>query len=220
MKKLLVVFGFLALGATASFGAAFSGTQCVAGTTLATLAAFGTTGCEVGDKIFSNFVYTPTGSDPAAGTVAIGIDNNSGIQQYGLQFQSNGAVWTSAGFTLTYTVTIDTNLCAACRIFAAQGAFQGALAPNTAAMTMALSGAGTVNLNDLTTNANTQQIFFPQITTTNVTITGTGASTSAPIDTFGLDVYQTSIPEPISMSLTGLGLLSLGIFGRRRSMRQ
>jgi len=219
MKKVLLLSSLLALGAVASYGLP----ACVNGGTLDTYIADGATGCFIGDKIFANFSYSGAGTDPVASSIQVGIDDKPNIYQFGIQLQSATTVWTS-GFTLSYTIVVDQPSCVAlygvgsnCAIIAAQGAFQGALAPNSAALTDVLTPGGTISLNDLTTGANTLQIGFSPVTSTSVTMTATGESSSAPIDGFGLDVYQTSaIPEPVTMSLTGLGLLGLGIFGRRR----
>ncbi len=215
MKKVLLLSGILALGAVASFGA----TACTTGT-LASYAALTTTGCENGDKIFSNFVYTPGSGDPTAGSVSISLDNNPGISLFGLQFGSPAPGFVS-NFMLTYTITIDQTACHAlfsagdCSMIAAQGSFQGALAPNSAALTDTLSGATTVSLNDLATNNNTQQQSFLGVTATNVTIQSSGLTASAPINSFGLDVYQTAVPEPMTLSLMGAGLLGLGLLRKR-----
>jgi len=220
MKKALLLSSLLALGAVASYGTAL----CTNGGTLASYVALnGAGGCENGDKVFSNFFYTPNGTDPAAGNVLIGLDNQPLINQFGLQFQSNAAIWTS-GFTLSYNIAIDQSQCfvlygsGACQIVEAQGAMQGGSTPNSAALTMVLTPGATISLNASDTTQEVKQVFFSGITSTSVVITGTGlsASPTVPISTFGLDVYQTAVPEPISMSLTGLGLLGLGFFGRRR----
>jgi hypothetical protein len=219
MKKVLLLSSLYALGAIASYGA----TSCVANGTLASYITLGTTGCEIGDKVFSNFAYTgATGTDPTSSQILVGNDFLQGIMEFGLQFQSSGTTWTVPGFAISYTIAVDQTACqtlyssGACSMFAAQGSFQGQLAPNAAALTMVLTPGTTINLDDLSTGDNTQQKFFTNTTSTNVVITGTGASNSAPINSIGLDVYQTAVPEPVSMSLTGLGLLGLGFFGRRR----
>jgi hypothetical protein len=41
---------------------------CVDGATLNTYIALGTTGCTIGDKTFSNFSYSPSGTEPVAAT--------------------------------------------------------------------------------------------------------------------------------------------------------
>jgi len=224
MKKILLAVTFAALSSIPAFATIQSCSS--VGSTLNTLIALGGGTCEVGDKIFSNFSYTPTGNDPASTNVTVGYDNNHGIFQYGLQFGTNTSVWTSS-FTLSYTETVDPAACQTiygtgytCTITAAQGQFQGALAngSNTATVTDTLTGA-VLNLNATSVSNETQQTSLASLTSTSVSISGS-SSTSYPIDSFGLDIYQTvqapgGVPEPMSMSLMGVGLLGLGFIGRK-----
>jgi|PeaSoiMetatran63_FD_contig_31_2801203_length_787_multi_20_in_0_out_0_1 hypothetical protein len=218
LNYILALATFLAAGTTAVNATAIP--VCSTTGTLATYEGYGETGCLDGDKIFSDFAYTAPTGDPIASNIAVGVDDNAGLNQYGLQFQSTLGVWNASGFVLSYTATVDTAICPQCLIIADQSAFQGALAPNNAAMTVVLSGAGTINLNDLTTNANTEQISFPGVTSTNIAYTGTAAGASDPIDTFGGDVYQVVTPEPGTLGLAGAALLGLGLLGRKKVSRQ
>jgi hypothetical protein len=179
--------------------------------------------------VYSNFSYTDPAGDPAASQIIVGVDNQPGILQTGLQFQTTGNTWTVGGFAISYSISVDPGMCpifalfgttsTTCSTSAAQLSFQGALAPNPAAMNAILSPGGTLSVDDLATSDNTEQISLgaQPLTSTNVVIGGLYASASAPIDSFGLDVYQTisSVPEPASLGLVGMGLIGLGIFGRR-----
>jgi hypothetical protein len=225
VKYILALAVLMTAGTAVTYGTA----ACVNGATLDTYVALGETGCEIGDKIFANFQYNPTGTDPAAGAVEVGIDDKVNIDQFGIQLQSATTVWTS-GFTLDYTITIVPADCVVlygpgetCTMIGAQGAFQGAFAPTTAAMTMVLTPGGTISLNDISTSNNVNQISFAGITNTSVVITGLGDDANDPIDTFGLDVYQhvqSAVPEPAALGLLGAGLLGIGLVHRRRSDRK
>jgi hypothetical protein len=188
--------------------------------------------CETNDKIFSNFVYTTAGADPDAAQVSIGIDSNPGIFQSGFQFNSavSGLVWETPGFSLAFTVTVDQSACATlygagdtCTITGGQGQFQGAFSSNAATMVDTLTPGGTINLDGLNPGDNTKNLTLaPQpITATNILISGTNSGASDPIDSFGLDIYQTvsapasGVPEPATFSLMGVGLVGLGLVRRR-----
>ncbi len=231
LKHILALAVFLTAGTAVTYATPV----CQAGASLSVYAAAGFT-CEVGDKVYSGFTYVPTGSDPTAAQVSVGIDNFAnpltGIWQIGFQLGSSvtGLAWTS-GFSLNYTFTIDEAACAAefgaghnCSAYEAQGQFQdgSANASNTATMTDVLTPGGTLSLNDLTTGSNTGQVFFPFLNSSSVTLTAAGLNTTYAIEGFGLDVYEFAnapLPEPGTLGLVGGALLGLGLLRRKTVSR-
>lgn len=231
-KYVLALAAFL----TAGTGLTYAAPACLTTETLSSLIALGSGGCEIGDKVYNNFSYSPGtgGADPTAAQVNVGVDNQTGIFQTGLQFGTSGPVWTDPTFTVGYTVTVDPTACASiygagdtCQVADSQLAFQGALAgsSNTAGIEATFSGAspGSVSVNDLTVGSNVNQIAFsPDWTTSTISIGGTGASVTYPIDSFGLDIYQqvtSAVPEPATLGLVGCSLLGLGMLRRKQSRR-
>lgn len=184
--------------------------------------------CEIGDSVYSNFVYITAGADPDAAQINVGIDNNTGIMQTGLQINSAvaGLTWQTSGFSLSYTVTVDPSACSVlfgtsetCSIAGAQGQFQGAFFSNAASMTMGFTPGGSINLNGVTPGNTISNLDLSNqpLTSTNVVISGVTAGRSDPIDSFGLDLYQVVTPEPATLGLVGAGLLGLAFLKRRRA---
>jgi len=223
----------LATVLTAGSAMVYATPVCVAGSSLSVYESAGYT-CEAGDLIYSGFSYSFSGSDPTDSQTSLGVDNFPNtvtkIWQVGFQFGSSvgGLTWGAIPMSVSYSVSVDQAACAAefgagytCAINELQGQFQDGSAgsSNTAAMTDAASGGGSVALNDLTTGANTGQVFFPGITSTNISITTAGLSTTYSIESFGLDLYETATapaPEPATLGLVGVALLGFGLLRRRK----
>jgi len=222
MKKVLLFSSLLALGAAASYGMATETATCGSFGTISAIQNAGT--CQVGDKLFSNFVYTAGTGNPTAADVTVAGTVSPSSETFGLQFGSSlNTAWVS-GFTLSFDVAIDQAACqslygagAGCYISGTQDQMQGgaAGASNTATLTVTHTTGGTVSLNALNTNNETGQILGLNQATMSDSFVGAG-SASYPVTQFGTEVFQGTVPEPVSMSLTGLGLLGLGFFGRRR----
>lgn len=220
MKKVLLLSGILALGAVASFGTPID--TCTTDHTLSAIMTAGS--CEVGDKIFSGFSYTPGSSDGTAADVDVAGTNSIATETFGLQFTSDLAAAWSTGFTLSFNIAIDQTAClslygsGACVITGTQDQMQGGAAgsSDTAALSVLHTTGGTVTLNALSTNDETGQILGLNQTTMADTFTGT-ASGSWPITQFGTEVFQTAVPEPVTFSLMGIGLLGIGLLRKRLS---
>src|SRR5580704_3149989 len=103
----IALAAFLMVGGSA-YGALFA--PCSAGNTLTSYLT-ASYECEIGDKVYSNFSYTDPAGDPTADQITVGVDNQPGIQQTGLQFQSNGNSWTVGGFAIGYSISVDPSVC-------------------------------------------------------------------------------------------------------------
>lgn len=216
MKKFGVIFGFLALSALSAFGTILTNSCAETGQTTFSLST-APTSIECGDKVFSGF--TSTGA--AAGTITI---KETTPTQY-LVTLSAPVGGISAVFTYGFTVMVDTSICPNCVISQIQQNMQtGAQIPNGS------TGGNTINnggvFSPATTNGLTvggQNALAAGLTQTSYAVgfsfnpTGNGGQ---PAGTFlNLDdvITQSSVPEPVTFSLMGIGLLGLGLLRKRLS---
>jgi hypothetical protein len=234
MKKLLflalplVVFSGVASAATACSGLSFS----LAG--LEALNASG--GCSIGDKVFTNFTGTFTGTD---------VNDQISLSASGNNYFLNLNAATGAGLpgtlssTLTFGFQVQViqslvtagNTAAITRV---TGGFQdngdagsaGTLAKTIGVVTGTGSCPSGVLVTDNAGNVTTSPCTGISATVLNVnetfTFTGTGASS---VTGFGNTFAQTltpssGTPEPFSMLLFGSGLLALASIGRKKLARK
>jgi hypothetical protein len=220
MKKFLM--------AAALVGAAMSvqGATISCANTLATIMA-NADGCQVGDKVFSNFAYAGTGTDPLNTQVSVSPVINVGTALFGLQFTSTlNTAWVS-NFTLSFDVAIDQTACVtlfptaqSCYISGVQDQFQGgaAGAGNTATLVGTHTPGGVLSLDATDVTHETKQSLGLNTLTMSSSYAGS-ATGDSPIGQFGMEVFQgtvSTVPEPATLSLMGISLLGLGLMRRRQ----
>ena len=227
---MLALFGMA--GSTAS-AVAVAPASCDAGiNTLQDLINLGTVGCQHLDKVFSNFQYSGTETE-AANLVSATHEftgSSTGFNDvHGWLFQLAGG-WTT-GFTLSYTITVDTNCltdpnCGADfgfdtshqAIFASVDQEQSGLTPNATAITDTQVIAGVLHVMGTSTSNETAQINYNPVTTITTTSVYTTSGNSG-LQSYEQDWFEknTAVPEPATMALCGGALLLLGWLGKKRA---
>jgi len=211
----------LALGLFAILGTTQAAITTCANTDLQTLINMGSgvgNGCTVDDKLFNNFFWSSLGG-VTANSINATLDKNSGTQTYGWTFQSAAGSFTN-NFSLMYTVSVNTAVCATCAITStAEQMFAGTApgAGQTHVISVAMStGPTPIVLNNLTFAGNTNGSTFGGVPTFTKMVMATGLSASQSLLSFESDVRESSVPEPMTLSMMGLGLLGLGVMRRRQ----
>ena len=179
-------------------------------------------GCTIDDKLYNNFTYFPIGPGaPAAAQVNAAIDESAPSLLTGFTFTAAGGSF-MGNFFLGFTILVipDTPPCpATCLITSTfEQLNAGQLPPTPQSVTVAYS-PGTIapiSLNNLTFAGNTGGATFAGITAMSKNVSTVGISATSPLISFESDIHETVIPEPVTLSLMGAGLLALGFLRRRR----
>jgi hypothetical protein len=215
--KMLFVLGVVLMAAQVSQANAVA-PQCNslgAEITLASLLAGGANsgGCEVSDKIFSNFLYT---GDIAAGNIDVTFQSNGPIPAGAtIQFApNNGANW-AALTNLTFTTTIDLVLCPQCRFVSVLDQIFTNPTPNNNAGTFTHPGFGSVAVNG-SSPANLSGQLSIGGTSVVTQFAQTGGSTLQKVSS---SFSQTQVPEPNSMVVLGSALIGIALVTRKRLTR-
>lgn len=233
MKKclMLCIVGLFALSAGNLLA---SQIPCLTATTFDALAAQTAGGianaCTSQDKLFWNFVYTPTGSAGAASTVQAGLifQTGSNLDIHGWNFSSSSWVQGTggpAGFTIGYTI----------EVCPAGSACVGAVVPGTvisgadavyAPVSTFTPGNETVGWSNGTNVTLTSGSPGPQPANGNISFSGVGPISVSAVFTGTGAITQTTLrfyetvpngtPEPVTMALMGSSLLGLGLLRLRR----
>jgi len=243
MKKLLMFTLSLAAFsglANAQVGACVPGTNYTIGSQNLALGVLGLAGCEVGDKIYSNF-------QGALGTNEV-INFNAGpaspytAGNFLLQVVDASSGGLQGNFNFSYNIAVDQSKLPAgggtnqITRFGASLIDTGSVAnpsPSSATFTNTLTlGAGTIcaGPNVVTdTNGSVGTLTPPcsGLNATNINVnevlnyTSNGGQMTVAQDSFGESNTPTSTtPEPVSMLLFGSGLFGLSLIGRKKSVRE
>jgi hypothetical protein len=213
----------LTFGLLASMVSAHAAAACSLSTNIAALIALGSTGCQIDDKLYDNFSYTPQAGAPVASLVIANEDENAAVFLTGWTFTSQTGSF-NGNFTLGFTVSVvttGTGSCAACLIVSdTEQILSGTTAPGPQTTSVVLTPGGTVPLNNVVVgNQTAQTLYSTGITSLTKLATTGGITTATPLVSFESDIHEnmssSSVPEPATFALLGSGLLGLALIQRR-----
>ena len=185
--------------------------------------------CFSQDKLFWNFVYTPTGSAGSASTVQAGLlfQSGSGLDIHGWNFGSSS--WVQGAAPAAFVLSYEMEVCpsgSACAgavvpgtlIIAADAVYAPVSVFPAGNEVVTWSNGATVTLSNVTpgplpSNGN---IGLGAGTVGPITVTADWTGTGAITQT-SLRFYENAVvPEPATLSMIGLGMLALGFRARKK----
>jgi hypothetical protein len=222
MKRILLAT--IAFAGAGGLSVNANAAACLSGANLGQWLGAGFT-CTVGDKTFSNFTYTDTGgggATPIAASEVVITTINQGASAIGFQFNAPWNVGglqsldSAIGFTVAVTPPTGGVFIHDAALVQAGSSFSGGgigsvsenLSNNSNLLTV--DRAGQVTLSDAVTFSNTGSVNVLKDIAVNAN--GGSAAISLVTDTFS----QTTVPEPASLGILGLGLIGLGFTQLRR----
>jgi len=230
MKKVLVLAAVLVVGALSSSVASAAIIPCGVGTIAFTtwsnwtVANSGSptavSGCEVGDKIFENFVPTTIPND----TFLQFTQTSTGAI---INFINGGLSGFTTNFATTYAVRVDTTLNPdgtpnvtnqAWRINAIAAGMQTVQNPTVATLTKSCIPACSPTPSATAVGSTVTTVTGNVANALSVVVTDTYTFTTGQVTNIGNNIFEvnTTIPEPSTFVLFGGALIGLGVLRRRR----
>jgi hypothetical protein len=215
MKKLLM----FSLALVVFSGVASATTAC-ASNTVYTPAQLGSSGCELGDKVFANFGTLPTGIGLLFVQTGIGVNATYSLDYVDTTTNGTGL---EQSFTESYTLTIDTTVCALCYVKTAAAGVDDGNGNGNGVLTKALSAGASGTSTETDVNGTLTPVVITGLTATSFTVTDTWTYTNGVFLNLSNSYTQgqtSASPEPISMFLFGSGLMAFATIGRRKLSRK
>jgi hypothetical protein len=181
--------------------------------------------CSLGDVNFTNWSFSAPGyTGNATVQILVPMPGNYGVDPEVITLRFSDPLLGNENFSLSYTATLTSAY-----MFNdfAQQLFAGKV-PNDATATGVYNGE-TLITDGLASGDLFAQGNSPLASTVNVALTGTGAHPAppppcnppglcggGPVQKVEMNLYQTAVPEPVTMGLVGSGLLVFALTRKRR----